>query len=188
MSDQQPSTQSHGAKPVIIAVLVTTLFWTIAWGILTVVRGQPQTVAFAVQPPPATATTRPTATPPPPTPTPSPTVTSQAAPASAPATVEPRDRDQPRTPEPDGETLDPGAAISTTARTTGVIVARIDINTASALELEQLPGIGPKTAEAIVAYRVENGPFASIDAIVEVKGIGPATLANIQELITVAGE
>ncbi|MCB0237057.1 MAG: helix-hairpin-helix domain-containing protein, partial [Anaerolineae bacterium] len=56
----------------------------------------------------------------------------------------------------------------------------ININTASAVDLETLPGIGPKTAEAIIAYRDANGPFATIEAITEVKGIGPATLEKLR--------
>ena len=54
---------------------------------------------------------------------------------------------------------------------------KIDLNTASATELEKLPGVGPKTAAKIVADREANGPFASIQAVVDrVKGIGPKTI------------
>ena len=49
----------------------------------------------------------------------------------------------------------------------------IDLNTASQPELEALPGIGPTTAQAILAYRDEHGPFASVDDLGEVQGIGP---------------
>ena len=61
----------------------------------------------------------------------------------------------------------------------------VNINSASASELETLPGIGPAFAQRIVDYRTEHGPFATIQDITEVKGIGPATLAEIEELITV---
>jgi competence protein ComEA len=61
----------------------------------------------------------------------------------------------------------------------------IDINSASARELEMLPGIGPVTAEKIIAYREANGPFATIEAIMEVPGIGEAKFAAIRDLITV---
>jgi competence protein ComEA len=64
---------------------------------------------------------------------------------------------------------------------------RIDINTASIEELDQLPGIGPVTAHKIVAYREENGPFATIEAIQDVPGIGPAKFEQMRELITVEG-
>nr|WP_255549456.1 ComEA family DNA-binding protein [Corynebacterium sp. TAE3-ERU12] len=58
---------------------------------------------------------------------------------------------------------------------------RININTAGAEELEQLPGVGPAIAESIITHRVENGPFASVDDLVEVPGIGPAKLAEIKD-------
>ena len=60
----------------------------------------------------------------------------------------------------------------------------IDINTASE-ELDQLPGIGAAIAQRIVDYRQANGPFASIEEIMEVKGIGEATFADIRDSITV---
>ncbi len=61
----------------------------------------------------------------------------------------------------------------------------ININTATAEELETLKGIGPAKAEAIVAYREQNGPFSSVDDLVNVTGIGEKTLANIRDKITV---
>jgi competence protein ComEA len=61
----------------------------------------------------------------------------------------------------------------------------VDINTADQEQLEELPGIGPVTAQKIVDHRQENGPFASIEAIQDVSGIGPATFEKIKALITV---
>lgn len=61
----------------------------------------------------------------------------------------------------------------------------ININTASAEELDKLPGIGPSTAEKIISYRQSNGLFASIDDIKNVSGIGDATFDDIKTLITV---
>jgi competence protein ComEA len=61
----------------------------------------------------------------------------------------------------------------------------INVNTASATELEALPGVGEVIAQAIVDYRTENGPFASVDQLLDVSGIGDATLANIRDLVTV---
>jgi competence protein ComEA len=56
----------------------------------------------------------------------------------------------------------------------------IDINTATAQELEQLDGVGPATAAKIVAYRQEHGGFSSIDELDQVSGIGEARLAAIR--------
>ena len=61
----------------------------------------------------------------------------------------------------------------------------ININTASQAELESLPGIGPAIAGRIITYREANGPFASIEAVQDVSGIGPAIFDQIKALITV---
>lgn len=61
----------------------------------------------------------------------------------------------------------------------------IDINTASTIELEELPGIGPTTAQKIVEYREQNGPFLAPEDIINVAGIGPGTYERIKDLITV---
>ena len=61
----------------------------------------------------------------------------------------------------------------------------IDINRANADELDRLPGIGPKTAKAIIEHRTRNGPFASVDDLLAVRGIGPATLAEIRNWVKV---
>ena len=61
----------------------------------------------------------------------------------------------------------------------------IHINTATAAELETLPGIGPALAEAIITYREENGPFASLEALDDVPGIGPAKLDAIRDFVII---
>lgn len=60
----------------------------------------------------------------------------------------------------------------------------VNINTAAADELESLPEIGPELARRIIAYRTENGPFRSIEAIQDVPGIGPTIFERIQDMIT----
>lgn len=61
----------------------------------------------------------------------------------------------------------------------------IDINTADAAALQGLPGIGETKAAAIIAHRDANGPFASVDDLTNVKGIGEKTLEKLKEQITV---
>lgn len=63
--------------------------------------------------------------------------------------------------------------------------APIDINTASQVELESLPGIGPVIAQAILAYRDDHGPFNDVAELGNVPGIGDGILAKIQDLVTV---
>jgi competence protein ComEA len=62
---------------------------------------------------------------------------------------------------------------------------RIDLNTASAGELDELPGIGPQTAAAIVEHRTRNGPFLAVDELLDVRGIGPSKLAALRERVRV---
>ena len=61
----------------------------------------------------------------------------------------------------------------------------VDINTASVEVLTSLPKIGPKTAEEIVRYRSEHGPFKNVDQIQEVKGIGEKKYILLKDMITV---
>lgn len=61
----------------------------------------------------------------------------------------------------------------------------VNVNTADAAALETLPGIGPALADRILSWRSENGPFPSVDALTNVSGIGPATLARLRDLVTV---
>jgi len=66
-----------------------------------------------------------------------------------------------------------------TGATNSAVPQLININLASVVELEQLPGVGPATAKAIVAYREKNGAFLKVEDLLKVRGIGPAKLSEI---------
>jgi len=63
--------------------------------------------------------------------------------------------------------------------------AAVNINTASSQELESLPGVGPKTAQAIIDYREENGGFKRVEDLLLVKGIGPKKYDALKAAVTV---
>ncbi len=65
---------------------------------------------------------------------------------------------------------------------------QIDINRATAEELDKLPGIGPTRAAAIIAWREEHGPFRYPEDLLQVKGIGETILAGLLDQVTVGGE
>ena len=90
------------------------------------------------------------------------------------------------TPEPTARPL-PTARPSPTPRLPAPTAraARININTAGPRLLESLPRIGPATAQRIIEYRQAHGPFAAIEDIQNVPGIGPATFDAIKEHITI---
>lgn len=92
----------------------------------------------------------------------------------------PAQGEEPRMPPP-GPSPDSMASEGTQKGTESVI----NINTASAEELDELPGVGPAIAGRIVEYREANGPFASVDALTDVKGIGEATLAELRPRVKV---
>jgi competence protein ComEA len=64
----------------------------------------------------------------------------------------------------------------------------VNVNTAGAEQLQLLPRIGPALADRIIDFRDTNGPFASIDELVAVKGIGDASLAKLEPYVTTEGE
>lgn len=61
----------------------------------------------------------------------------------------------------------------------------VNINTADTKELDELPGVGPSTAEKIVEHRRHRGPFKNVNELEEVKGIGPKTLDKMKPFATV---
>lgn len=61
----------------------------------------------------------------------------------------------------------------------------LDLNTATLEQLDALPGVGPATAQAIIAERERRGGFRSVDDLLDVRGIGPAKLEAIRELVAV---
>jgi competence protein ComEA len=64
-------------------------------------------------------------------------------------------------------------------------VAPIDLNTATVEQLDSLPGVGPATAEAILSHRESNGPFTSVEQLLDVRGIGEAKLESLRDLVVV---
>ena len=86
----------------------------------------------------------------------------------------------------------PGAVIETEVEVPREEIAPdfppVNINTAGVEELDTLPGIGESLAGRIIAWREANGPFQSVEEIMEVSGIGEATFAELEDRITVDGE
>ena len=67
----------------------------------------------------------------------------------------------------------------------GAAPALVDLNVASAEELDVLPGVGPATAAAIIEHRSTHGPFTSVEDLLDVPGIGEAKLEQLRDLVTV---
>ncbi|MGA9160580.1 MAG: ComEA family DNA-binding protein [Actinomycetota bacterium] len=76
-------------------------------------------------------------------------------------------------------------AVAPSATGGAVAGGLMNVNTATATELEELPDIGEVLAQRIVDYRTDNGPFASVDQLLDVSGIGDSILESIRELVTV---
>ena len=68
---------------------------------------------------------------------------------------------------------------SSNSATNNELQISININTATAIELEQLAGVGPSTAKAIIEFRQKNGGFKTVEDLLNVRGIGPAKLSEI---------
>lgn len=61
----------------------------------------------------------------------------------------------------------------------------VNLNSATSEQLQELPGVGPVTAEAIISWRTDNGPFMKVEDLLEVTGIGDKTLADLRDLVTI---
>ncbi|MCW2747184.1 MAG: DNA-binding protein [Nocardioidaceae bacterium] len=87
----------------------------------------------------------------------------------------------------DGEQIVVGLPAVAGAATDGSVAApgaKVSLNSATSEQLDQLPGIGPVTAAAILKWRSEDGPFRTVEDLLDVKGIGDATLAELRDLVT----
>ena len=76
-----------------------------------------------------------------------------------------------------------GSPASVAAGAPAGTVGPVSLNTATAEQLDTLPGVGPVTAQKIVDYRQEHGPFTSVDGLDAIPGIGPARLADLRPLV-----
>jgi len=80
---------------------------------------------------------------------------------------------------------EPRSIVSADSPEASGALAEVNVNTASAAELEALPGIGPSLAERIVAFRDAQGPFGAAEDLLAVPGIGPRTLARFADMVRV---
>jgi competence protein ComEA len=80
----------------------------------------------------------------------------------------------------------PGAAPSASSPPSSpTATTLVNLNTATLEQLDTLPGVGPVTGQAILDWRAANGAFTSVDELLEVDGIGDATLSDLRDLVTV---
>ena len=68
-----------------------------------------------------------------------------------------------------------------------IVDYKVNINTASTSQLMDLPGIGQELAQRIILYRTENGPFETIEGLLEIEGIGEKKLQQLEDYIKVGG-
>ena len=83
---------------------------------------------------------------------------------------------------PSRAATEPGAPSSSGGDAAGAAV--VSLSSATVEELDELPGVGPITAQKIVDYRAEHGPFASVDDLDAVPGIGPTRIEQLRDLVT----
>lgn len=85
----------------------------------------------------------------------------------------------------DGEQIVVGISPAAGAGAVADQGAKLNLNSADLAALDDLPGVGPVTAQAILDWRTENGSFRSVDDLLDVAGIGEATLAKLRDRVTV---
>jgi competence protein ComEA len=82
------------------------------------------------------------------------------------------------------ESAAPSGTAGATGTSAGAAGPLVSLSSATVEELDQLPGVGPVTAQKIVDYRTEHGPFASVDDLDAVPGIGPTRIEQLRDLVT----
>jgi competence protein ComEA len=78
----------------------------------------------------------------------------------------------------------PAPGGGTAGTTPAAAQAKVSLGAATPEQLDALPGVGPVTAQKIVDYRTEHGPFRSVDDLDQVPGIGPTRVENLRDLVT----
>ena len=76
-----------------------------------------------------------------------------------------------------------GGGVITPSPSPGAFSSPVSLSTATAAQLDELPGVGPATAARIVAFRESNGPFTAVEELDDVPGIGPATIERLRDLV-----
>lgn len=73
-------------------------------------------------------------------------------------------------------------------KTSASVTTPVNLNTATAAQLEKLPGIGARTAQLIVEHRQKNGNFKKVEELMNIKGIGEKSFLKIKPMVTVGGD
>jgi competence protein ComEA len=84
---------------------------------------------------------------------------------------------------PAGVSAGGGAATAAPASSAPSPTSPVNLNSATAEQLDALPGVGPATAQKIIDYRTQHGPFTSVDDLDAISGIGPARIATLRPLV-----